>query len=191
VLQDRGRAPRAATRAALRCAVLAVVVALSGLAGLGLAGPAAAADLDCTPMGDPACRDLAPVVECVWVETNGSRTIVWGYDNPSTVVIHIDIGNKNNMSPGAADGGQVTEFLPGRHLNAFVTNVPGTSASWRLGNNTASLSGSTAACVTKPVSLIGSATALAIFLLLLAAAIPFAVRPRHGHTGTRPVWGKA
>ena len=185
--QDRGRAPRAATRAVLRCAVLAVVVVLSGLAGLGLAGPAAAADLDCTPMGDPACRDLTPVVECVWVETNGSRTIVWGYDNPSSSTLHIDIGNKNKMSPGAEDGGQPTDFLPGRKINAFVTNVPGTSASWRLGNNTASLSGSTQACVTKPVSMVGSATALAVFLLLVAIAIPFAVRPRHGHLGSRPV----
>ena len=171
----------------LRCALLAVVVALSGLTGLGLAGPAAAADLDCTPMGDPACRDLMPVVECVWVETNGSRTVVWGYDNPSTDTLRIDIGNKNRMSPGSEDGGQPVQFLPGRKLNVFVTNVPGTSASWRLGNNTASLSGAKA-CVTKPVSMVGSAAALGIFLLLLAAAIPFAVRPRRGHVGTRPVW---
>ena len=166
--------------------MLAVLVALSGLTGLGLAGPAAAADLDCTPMGDPACRDLTPVVECVWVETNGSRTIVWGYDNPSTLTLHIDIGNKNKMSPGAEDGGQPTDFAPGRTVNAFVTNVPGTSASWRLGNNTASLSGASA-CVTKPVSLIGSASALAVFLLLIAIAIPIAVRPRHGQPGGRPV----
>ena len=133
------------------------------------------------------CRDLTPVVECVWVETNGSRSIVWGYDNPSTSYIHIDIGNKNKMSPGAEDGGQVTEFLPGRRLNVFVTNVPGTSATWRLGNNTASISGSTEACATKPVSMIGSVTAFAIFLLLLALAIPFAVRPRHGQLAARPV----
>ena len=171
----------------LRCAVLAVIVALSGLTGLGLAGPAAAADLDCTPMGDPACRDLTPVVECVWVETNGSRSVVWGYDNPSTSTLHIDVGSKNKMSPGAEDAGQPVQFLPGRRLNVFVTNVPGTSATWRLGNNTASLSSSTKACATKPVSMIGSATALAIFLLLLAAAIPFAVRPRHGQLAARPV----
>jgi hypothetical protein len=174
----------------LRCAVLAVLVALSGLTGLGLAGPAAAADLDCTPMGDPACRDLTPIVECVWVETNGSRTVVWGYDNPSGVIIHIDVGNKNNMSPGAANGGQPVQFLPGRKTNVFVTNVPGTSASWRLGNNTASLSGASA-CVTKPVSLVGSVTALAIYLLLLSVAIPFAVRPRSGRVGVRPVRGVA
>ncbi len=68
-----------------------------------------------------------------------------------------------------------------------MTNVPGTSATWRLGNNTASLSGATKACVTKPVSLIGSASALAVFLLLIAIAIPIAVRPRHGQPGGRPV----
>ena len=185
--QDRGRAPRAATRAVLRCAVLAVVVVLSGLAGLGVAGPASADVVECTPMSDPACKDITPIVECVWVENNGSRTVVWGWNNPSTTTVHIDYGNKNKMSPGADNGGQPQDFLPGRATNAFVTNVPGTSASWRLGNNTASLSGSTTACLTKPVSMVGSATALAVFLLLLAAAIPFSVRPRHGHVGSRPV----
>jgi hypothetical protein len=187
VQQDRGRAPRAATRAVLRCAVLAVVVALSGLTGLGLAGPAAADVVECTPMSDQACKDITPLVECVWVETNGSRTVVWGWNNPSTSTVHIDYGNKNNMSPGAANGGQPQDFLPGRTFNAFVTNVPGTSASWRLGNNNANLSSSTRACATKPVSMIGSAAALAIFLLLLAAAIPFAVKPRHSQVGVRPV----
>jgi hypothetical protein len=170
--------------------MLAVVVVLSGLTGLGLAGPAAAATVECTPMSDPACKDITPIVECVWVETNGSRTVVWGWNNPSTSTVHIDYGNKNKMSPGADNGGQPEDFLPGRKLNAFVTNVPGTSASWRLGNNSASLSGAPA-CVTKPVSLVGSVTALAIYLLLLSLAIPFAVRPRSGRVGARPVRGVA
>jgi hypothetical protein len=165
--------------------VLALFLTTAG--GLLLAGPAAAATIDCTPMGDPACRDLTPVVECVWLETNGSRTVVWGYDNPSTTTLHIDYGNKNGMSP--TDGNQPTEFVPGRKMNVFTTNVPGTSASWRLGNNSASLSSGTAKCLTKPVSMIGDATALAIFLLLLAVALPFAVRPRHVQVTSRPAWG--
>jgi hypothetical protein len=166
------------------------VVALltTAAAGLLLAGPAAAATIDCTPMGDPACRDLTPVVECVWTETNGSRTVVWGYDNPSDTTLHIDIGNKNNISPSAGPD-QPTEFVPGRKLNVFTTNVPGTSASWRLGNNTASVSAGTAKCLTKPVSLIGDATALGLYLLLFAFAVPFAVRPRKAAVVARPVWG--
>lgn len=184
-MQTDRRRPPVAARAVLRSAVLAVAVALSGLTGLCLAGPAAAATIDCTPMGDPACRDLTPIVECVWVETNGSRTVVWGYDNPSGTTLHIEVGNKNKMSPGADDGGQPVDFAPGRALNAFVTNVPGSSASWRLGNNTASLSGASA-CATKPVSMIGSASALGVFLLLLAIAVPIAVRPRPGQVGARP-----
>jgi hypothetical protein len=165
--------------------VLALFLTAAG--GLLLAVPAAAATIDCTPMGDPACRDLTPVVECVWLETNGSRTVVWGYDNPSTDTLHIDIGNKNGMSP--ADGNQPTEFVPGRKLNVFTTNVPGTNASWRLGNNSASLSSGTAKCLTKPVSMIGDVTALGIFLLLFAVAVPFAVRPRKARVTARPVWG--
>jgi hypothetical protein len=174
----------------LRCAMLAVLVALSGLTGLGLAGPASAATVNCTPMSDPACKDITPIVECVWVETNGSRTVVWGWDNPSTSTVHIDYGNKNKMSPGADNGGQPEDFPPGRAMNAFVTNVPGNSASWRLGNNSDSLSGAPA-CVTKPVSMIGSITALSLYLLLMAIAIPLAVRPRSGRVGPRPVRGVA
>jgi hypothetical protein len=157
-------------------AAVAVLVML--LAVVVPAGPAAAATIDCTPMGDPACRTLTPVVECVWVETNGTRTVVWGYDNPSSTVLHIDPGNKNGLSPGPDDQGQPTEFLTGRRLNVFTTNVPGTSASWRLGNNTAALSPSTAACPTKPVPQVGNTLALALYLLAMAVAVPFAVRPR-------------
>ena len=170
--------PRALVRAGSRLARGALTAALVATAVLAPALPASAAAIDCTPMGEPACRTLTPIVECVWVETNGTRTVVWGYDNPSDMVLHIDIGAKNGMSPGADGQGQPTEFAVGRHANVFTTNVTGTSASWRLGNNTASLSGSTAACATKPVSQVGNFFALALYVIAIAAAVPVAVRPR-------------
>ena len=172
---SRRSSARALSRALRLAAATALVVVASVV---GAAVPASAATIDCTPMGDPACRTLVPVVECVWAELDGSRTVVWGYDNPSPTVLHIDVGPKNGMSPGADDQGQATEFLPGRHLNVFTTHVPGTSASWRLGNSTASLSGGTAACVTKPVSQIGSFLALGLVVLLIAIAVPVSVRSR-------------
>jgi hypothetical protein len=172
-------------RLPVRAGVTLVAVLLTSLAGLGLASPASAATIDCTPMGDPACRTLVGLAECVWVETNGSRTVVWGYNNPSTSVLNIDIGNKNSMSPGAADQGQPTTFLIGMHHNAFVTNFTGTSTSWRLGNDTISVSASTPACATKPVPLIGDVTALVVYLLLLSLAVPAAIRPRRAQPGPR------
>jgi hypothetical protein len=140
--------------------------------------PASAATIDCTPMGETACRSLTPVVECVWPETDGTRTVVWVYDNPSDTVLHIDVGNKNGMTPGADDQGQPTEFAVGSVRNVFTTNVTGTSASWRLGNITASLSDAAPLCPTKPVSQVGNLFALALYLLAVTVAVPVAVRPR-------------
>lgn len=167
-------------RAAARLLVIGVATAAVAVLGaLSLGTPAVAADsINCTPMGDPACRDLAPMIECVWVNTNGTRSVVWGYDNPSTSTLIIDVGNKNKMSPGGPDLGQPTVFLPGGQRNAFVTTISGTSLSWRLGNNDADLSSATAACATKPVPFIGNMAVLALYVLFVAIAIPLLLRAR-------------
>jgi hypothetical protein len=170
--------PRAWLRRCARLTLVVVAVASLGLVG---AAPAAAA-IDCTPMGDPACRTLTPVVECVWPEADGTRTVVWGYVNPSGQVLHIDVGAKNKMTPGPEGQGQPTDFQVGEYRNVFVTNVPGTTADWRLGNITASLSAATATCPTKPVPLVGDVAALALYLLALAVAVPAAVRRRDAGT---------
>jgi len=146
---------------------------------LGVAAQPAAADhtLNCTPMGDPACRDLAPVVECIWDNGDGTSTISWGYQNPTTHVLRIDVGAKNKLSPGGDDQGQPTLFPPGTETNAFVTTVSGTSRTWTLGNNKVSTAASTPACLTKPVSVVGSLPALLLgAALLLAVALPVLAR---------------
>jgi hypothetical protein len=133
-----------------------------------MATPAQAATINCTPMSDPACKDLTPIVECIWNNGDGTYSIAWGYDNPSTDTLYIDFGGKNKMAPGADDQGQGTLFTPGMHHNAFVTTVTGTSRTWTLGNNKAVSGGSTPACPTKPVSVIGSGRALLLGLALMA-----------------------
>ena len=164
----------------MRAALTALLVALS----LVLAAPAQAAEtVNCTPMSDPACKDLTPIVECVWSNGNGTSDIAWGYNNPSTKVVHIDIGNKNKMAPSPDDRGQPTDFEIGMHHNVFVTTVTGSSLEWRLGNNKESPSGSTPACLTKPVSVVGSVHALLVGIaLMLAVALPVAAvrRDRRG-----------
>lgn len=164
-----------------RLALLAPLLLLAVTMSWAAPGSATAAvTIDCTPMGDPACRLLAPILECVWDNGNGTKTLVWGYDNPSSSVLNIDIGNKNKMSPGADNQGQPTLFLPGRYQNAFVTVVTGGSADWRLGNNTASLGSGTATCSGHQVTVVGDATALALGLaVILSLGLPvLAARPR-------------
>jgi hypothetical protein len=172
---------RAWRRALHRFAVLGPLLLLVVSVSWSAAGAAsAAATIDCTPMGDSACRQLTPVLECSWDNGDGTRTLVWGYDNPTTSTLNIDIGNKNRMSPGAEDQGQPTLFQPGRYANVFVTVVAGTSADGRLGNNTASLGRGTATCAGHQVTMVGDATALALGLaVILSLALPvLTARPR-------------
>ncbi len=176
------RAPSRTTppgpRLMLRTALVAVLLALS----FGVAAPPAQANhtINCTPMGDPACRDLAPIVECIWSNGDGTSTIAWGWNNPSTHILHLDFGAKNKMDPGADNQGQGTEFVPGMNHNVFVTTITGTNMEWRLGNNNAETDASTPACPTKPVPMFGSARALLLGIaLMLAVSLPVLMARRN------------
>jgi hypothetical protein len=148
--------------------VRALLVAVLALPlGLFLAGPAQAATYECTPMASDACKQLQPVAECVWDNQDGTNTVLWGWNNPTSDTAHIPASNKNNMSPGADDQGQPTLFGPGRQRNVFITTSAGTLASWHLGNNDAQVDASATGCSTKPVSQVGNMLALALSLLLL------------------------
>jgi hypothetical protein len=164
----------------------AVLVAVMAVLSLGVAAQPAAADhtINCTPMGDAACRDLTPVVECLWNNGDGTSTISWGYRNETTHTLLIEVGAKNKITPGADDQGQPTLFAPGVHTNAFVTTASGAARTWTLGNNKVSSSAATPACLTKPVSVVGSIPALLLGVaLLLAVALPVLAR-RTGRLGT-------
>jgi hypothetical protein len=168
-MRSTRRPTRWGPRLLLRAALVGVLLTLS--VGV-VATPAQAATINCTPMADIACKDLMPMVECIWSNGDGTSTIAWGYNNPSSDSLYIDFGAKNKMAPGADDQGQGTLFTPGMHHNAFVTTVTG-NRTWTLGNNKAVSSASTPACPTKPVSVIGSGRALLLGIaLMLAIALP-------------------
>jgi hypothetical protein len=178
-MRSTGRAAPRGPRLLLRAALVGVLLTLS----FGVASPAQAAHtINCTPMADIACKDLTPIVECIWDNGDGTSTIAWGYDNPSDHILTIDFGGKNKMASGPDDQGQGTLFTPGLHSNAIVTTVPtGTNRTWTLGNNKASTDASTPACLTKPVSVIGSGRALLLGLaLILAVGLPVLTARRAG-----------
>jgi hypothetical protein len=135
--------------------------------GLFLAGSAQAATYECTPMASDVCKKIQPVAECVWDNKNGTKTALWGWNNPTADTAHIPASNKNSMSPGLSNQGQPTLFGPGRQRNIFTTTFAGTQASWHLGNNDAQVNSSTPACSAKPVSQVGDMRALALGVLLL------------------------
>jgi hypothetical protein len=161
----------------LRAALVGVLLTLS--VGV-MAAPAQAATINCTPMADIACKDLTPIVECIWSNGDGTYAIAWGWNNPSADTLYIDFGGKNKMAPGADDQGQPTLFTPGLQHNVFVTTGSG-NRTWTLGNNKAVSGSSTPACPTKPVSLIGNGRALLLGLALMAViGLPVVAARRNG-----------
>lgn len=153
---------------------------------------AASSSIDCTPMGDPACRTLVPTVACQWANPDGSHTVVFGYLNPSASTLHIDPGSHNGVAPGADLQGQPLDFPPGAVTSAFSLVAPaGTWPSWRLGNTTASSGSTTPACPGNPVPMVGSVVALGLGLgvgsLVLLGVLLARPRPR-ALPGPRQVW---
>ena len=185
---------RRRVRAAARSFAVAATGVVMALTCLVLPATAASAgtSLDCTPMGDPSCRSLVPTVACVWANTTGTHTVVFGYANPSTVTLHIDPGSHNGLAPGADLQGQPLDFPPGTVISSFALTTPSaTWPSWRLGNTTAYSSSTTPACPGNPVPMVGSVVALGLGLavLLLVGLAVLLARPRpHAMSGPRSAW---
>ena len=60
-----------------------------------------------------------------WEELpDGSRVIYFGYINRQPTEVDIPVGAGNGFEPGAADRGQPTHFLQGRHEHVFTVKVP-------------------------------------------------------------------
>ena len=62
---------------------------------------------------------VAPILECVQRNQNGSYTARFGYDNSTGAAVTIPVGPNNYFTPGNQNRGQTTVFQPGRVNNAF------------------------------------------------------------------------
>jgi hypothetical protein len=62
---------------------------------------------------------VAPTLNCVMRNANGSYTAKFGYDNSTGAAVTIPVGANNYFTPGAQNRGQVTVFQPGVVTNAF------------------------------------------------------------------------
>ncbi len=71
---------------------------------------------------------VAPLLNCVQRNQNGTWTARFGYDNSTGAAVTIPVGANNYFTPGNQNRGQTTVFQPGRVSNAFsVTFTKGRS----------------------------------------------------------------
>ena len=82
-------------------------------------------------------QGVAPVYEGYQENTDGSYTMFFGYMNENwEEELFVPIGASNAFSPGPADRGQPTRFLPRRNRMVFSVDVPadfgGQELEWTL-----------------------------------------------------------
>ena len=81
-------------------------------------------------------QGVSPIYEG-WYEFNGAVYALFGYYNRNTEeTIDVPVGAANQVTPGQADQGQPTRFIPGRQYGVVAIRVPNASAktevSWSL-----------------------------------------------------------
>lgn len=103
----------------------------------------------------PARAAVAPVLECVALNSDGSFTAVYGVDNDGEQVT-IPIGKDTNgrldnyFSPDA-DRGQPTTFAPGRSVGVVSADAPdGKPLRWHLGDGTVTANRNDRPCSDQP-----------------------------------------
>ncbi len=79
------------------------------------------------PADPPQPRGLgvSPSFNGWYQNPDGTYTLSFGYVNRNTEqVVSIPVGPRNSVSPGQADQGQPTRFVPGRQFGSFTVTVP-------------------------------------------------------------------
>ena len=110
-----------------------------------LVGLVALAALVLSPSAAQAAGTVVPTASCYQPNSDGSVSVLLGYDNTSSVTQTIPRGANNVITPSTYDGAQPTTFAPGSHPGAFAITVSSAdvwSASWTLDGT--SLSSATA-----------------------------------------------
>ncbi len=70
-------------------------------------------------------QNVSPAYEGWIANDDGSFSLVFGYINRNwQEELDVPVGPENNISPGPADQGQVTHFLPRRNRFTFMVRVP-------------------------------------------------------------------
>lgn len=103
-----------------------------------------------SPTATPRPR-VAPFVDCVQREGDGSYVAFFGYRNESGTAVHIPVGSNNHFSPHPQARGQPVDFQTGEspHWPGSPLRVPfaGEELVWTVGGHTARASAESPPCV--------------------------------------------
>jgi hypothetical protein len=143
-----------------------VLIGLMALVGL-LVGPGVA----------QAAGTVTPTVSCYQPNSDGSVSVLLGYDNSSTATQTIPRGASNVITPSRYDGAQPTVFAPGSHPGAFALTVGSAdvySANWTLDGSSLSSATAVSQCPAG-TSLPADGNGLGMTMVMLAAGAVAAV----------------
>ncbi len=101
--------------------VFGAIGALSSMVGVGVRAQIPAVKFDVR-----AAKGLvvSPVYEG-WYEVEGTKYVLFAYSNRNLEeIVDVPIGPRNRVTPGPADQGQPTRFLPGIYYGVFAVAVP-------------------------------------------------------------------
>jgi hypothetical protein len=98
-----------------------------------------------TPTSTPQPRSVRPVLECVAQQGNEYRAY-FGYQNDSSVSVHIPVGPRNKFTPAPQDRAQPTLFAPGRQQRVFSVVFSGANLVWSLDGRTSTASRNSKRC---------------------------------------------
>ncbi len=96
---------------------------------------------------------VSPVLERVKDNCDGTYTAWFGYDNPNSDTVTIEIGEYNRFT-GTENRGQPVTFAPGRKVEVYSVEFNGENLVWTLSGRTSTASAGAAQnrCGTEPVS---------------------------------------
>jgi hypothetical protein len=112
----------------------------------------------------PACtQGVAPILDCVTNNKNGTYTASFGYTNSNATSVTISVGSSNYFSPYPQNQGQPTTFLSGTHHSVFNVVFNGSNLTWYLKGpdstgRSVTVSKSSPACTNTPPKITASAS---------------------------------
>jgi len=83
--------------------------------------------------------DVVPRFECVQTALSGLKIATFGYFNPNSRAVSVQLGSDNRFSPSPGDRRQPTTFLAGTRTNYFSIGYTGPAPSWQLSGATANV----------------------------------------------------